>query len=403
MRTGEMKSSMFAQLRGSLFLSSLLLVVAGGAWAQTTTVEGDVKDASGQPIKGAVIVLDRTDIKGHYQVKSDKKGHWLYTGLPLGTFDISCQIDGKTIDSLTMKGVHSKYADSTTVDFDMRKAQEANAAAQKAAASGELSQDVARGMSKEEKEKFEATAKKNADIMKKNKALNDAFNGGEDALKAAAAEPDKAQKAVKFQAAIDSFNKAGEQDPSQVAVWNALGESYSGLGDAQTGDERNKSYDQAIVNYNKSLAIKPGDAGVYNQIGNLYGKQKKIPEATDALTKAAQADPAMAPKAYFNMGANLVNGGQPEKATDFFKKAADADPNYAEAWYQYGSLLMMQGKVDPKTGAQTYPPDTAVALKKYLDLQPSGTHAAEASAMLQAMGEKVETKVNIPSATKKKK
>jgi hypothetical protein len=103
------------------------------------------------------------------------------------------------------------------------------------------------------------------------------------------------------------------------------------------------------------------------------------------------------------MGANLVNGGQPEKATDFFKKATDADPTYAEAWYQYGSLQMMQGKVDPKSGAQTYPPDTAVALKKYLDLQPTGIHAAEATAMLQAMGETVQTKVTVPGASKKKK
>jgi tetratricopeptide (TPR) repeat protein len=392
---------MFAQLRSSLILSSLLLVVAGAAWAQTTTIEGDVKDASGQPLKGAVIVLDRTDIKGHYQVKSDKKGHWLYTGLPYGKFDISCQVDGQTVDSV--KGVQSKYGESTTIDFDMRKAQAQKASMQAAAATGDLPSDAARGMTKEQKEAFEATAKKNAETMKKNKALNDAFNAGQDAKKAGDAEPDKAQKVVKYQTAVDNYNKAGELDPSQAAVWDAMGETYSAMGDAQTGDDRTKSYDQAIVNYNKGLAVKPNDAGVYNQIGNLYGKERKIPEATDALTKAAQLDPAMAPKAYFNMGANLVNSGQPEKATDFFKKAADADGNYAEAWYQYGSLLMMQGKVDPKTGAQTYPPDTASALKKYLELQPTGTHAAEATAMLQAMGEKVETKVNVPQATKKKK
>ena len=390
---------MFAQLRSSFILSSLFLVVAGGAWAQTTTIEGDVKDANGQPLKGALIVLDRTDIKGHYQVKSDKKGHWLYTGLPFGTFDISCQVDGQTVDSV--KSVKSKYGDSTTIDFDLRKVQASKAATQAALATGEAPAEVARGMSKEEKEKFEATAKKNAEVMKKNKALNDAFNGGQDAKKAGDAEPDKAQKVVKYQAAVDSYNKAGELDPSQAAVWDALGETYSAMGDAQTGEDRIKSYDQAIANYNKGLAVKPNDAGVYNQIGNLYGKEKKIPEATDALTKAAQLDPAMAPKAYFNMGANLVNGGQPEKATDFFKKAADADPNYSEAWYQYGSLLMMQGKVDPKSGAQTYPPDTATALKKYLELQPNGSHAAEASAMLQAMGEKVETKVVVPSGKKK--
>ena len=391
---------MFAQLRSSLILSSLLLVMAGGAWAQTTTIEGDVKDANGQPLKGAVIVLDRTDIKGHYQVKSDKKGHWLYTGLPFGTFDISCQVDGQTADSV--KGVKSKYGDSTTIDFDLRKVQAQKASMQAAVASGDVPNDATRGMTKEQKEAFEATAKKNADTMKKNKALNDAFNTGQDAKKAGDAEQDKAQKIVKYQTAIDSYNKAGELDASQAAVWDALGETYSAMGDAQTGDDRNKSYDQAIANYNKGLAAKPNDAGVYNQIGNLYGKEKKIPEATDALSKAAQLDPTMAPKAYFNMGANLVNSGQPEKATDFFKKATDADPNYYEAWYQYGSLLMMQGKVDPKTGAQSYPPDTSVALKKYVELQPNGAHAAEANAMLQAMGEKVETKVNLAPAKKKK-
>ncbi len=392
---------MFAQLRSSLIFSSLLLVIAGGAWAQTTTIEGDVKDANGAPLKGAVIDLVRTDIKGHYSVKSDKKGHWLYTGLPYGKFDISCIVDGQTVDSV--KGVQSKYGDSTTVDFDMRKSQQAKANMQAAVANGDVPNDATRGMSKEDKEKFEAAAKKNAEAMKKNKALNDAFNAGQDAKKAGDAEPDKAQKVVKYQTAIDNFNKAGELDATQVAVWDALGETYSAMGDAQTGDDRTKSYDQAIANYNKGLAIKPSDAGVYNQIGNLYGKEKKMQEATDALTKAAQLDPTMAPKAYFNMGANLVNSGQPEKATDFFKKATEADPNYYEAWYQYGSLLMMQGKVDPKTGAQTYPSDTATALKKYLELQPNGSHAAEASAMLQAMGEKVETKVNIPQATKKKK
>jgi tetratricopeptide (TPR) repeat protein len=392
---------MFAQLRSSLILSSLLLVVAGGAWAQTTTIEGDVKDANGQPLKGAVIVLVRTDIKGHYQVKSDKKGHWLYTGLPLGTFDISCEVDGQTVDS--MKGVKSKYSDSTTVDFDMRKAQAQKASMQAAIASGEVPNDATRGMSKEEKEKFEEAAKKNSETMKKNKALNDAFNAGQDAKKAGDAEADKAQKIVKYQTAVDNFNKAGELDPSQAAVWDALGETYSAMGDAQTGDDKNKSYDLAITNYKKGLEVKPTDAGVYNQIGNLYGREKKIPEAEEALNKAAQLDPTMAPKAYFNMGANLVNSGQPEKATEFFKKATEADPTYHEAWYQYGSLLMMQGKVDPKTGAQSYPPDTVVALKKYLELQPNGSHAAEAQAMLQAMGEKVETKVSIPQAGKKKK
>jgi len=391
---------MIARLRQQLSFAGLVALLACSAWAQTTTLEGNVKDPSGQPLKGAVIKLDRTDIKGHYQVKTDKKGHWLYTGLPFGTYDVSCEVDGKVMDK--MGGVKSKYGDSTTVDFDLAKVAQQQAAQAQANNTGQVTEEQAKGMSKEQKAQYEAALKQRSEAMKKNKALNDAFNLGQDAIKQAQAEPDKTKRAPMYQTAIDNFNKAGEMDANQVAVWDSLGEAYSGLASSQTGDERNKSYDQAVEAYKKSLALKPDDAAVYNQLGNIYGAQKKMPEATEALTKAAQLNPQMAAKAYFNMGANLVNSGSADKASDFFKKATDADPTYAEAWYQLGSTLMMKGSVDAKSGKQTYPPDTATALQKYMELQPSGPHAQEATAMLSAMGEQVQTKVTVPGAKKKK-
>lgn len=391
---------MLAELRRFVVSSGLVLLAASAAWAQTATLQGDVKGPDGQPLKGAVIKLDRTDIKGHYQVKSDKKGHWLYTGLPgASTFDISCEVDGKVVDKVG--GVKASYGDNPPINFDAGKVQAQQAAAAQANATGQASEGQERGMSKEQKEQYEASLKKNAESIKKNKALNDTYNAGQDSLKAAAADTDPAKKVTDYQAAIDKFNQANQMDATQVAIWDSLGQAYEGLGKAQTGDERTKSLDQAVESYKKGLTIKPDDPAVYNQLGNIYGMEKKMPEASEALTKAAQLDPAMAPKAYFNMGANLVNGGQPDKAAEYFKKATDADPNYAEAWYQYGSLLMMQGKVDPKSGQQSYPPDTATALKKYVDLQPSGPHAQEAIAMLQALGEKVQTKITVPGAKKK--
>ena len=111
---------MLAQLRRLLLFAGVGLLFVSSAWAQVTTLEGNVKDENGQPVKGAMIKLERTDIKGHYQVKSDKKGHWCYTGLPLGTYNIACEVDGKVVD--TVNGVKSKYGDSTTVDFDAGKA-----------------------------------------------------------------------------------------------------------------------------------------------------------------------------------------------------------------------------------------------------------------------------------------
>jgi tetratricopeptide (TPR) repeat protein len=390
---------MFAGLRRLLLTGGIFLLAAYSAFAQTTTLEGDVKDENGQPLKGALIVLTRTDIKGHYQVKSDKKGHWLYTGLPYGKYDIECQIDGKTVDKVS--GVQSSYSDSKPIDFNLKAAKDAQMAAQQANQSGQLTEQQSKAMTKEQKEQMEAQLKKNTEITKKNKALNDAYNAAQDSIKAAAGEADPAKKIADYQSAIDNLNKAVAMDASQVAIYNTMGDAYRSMGRVQTGDERTKSYDQAIEAYKKSLAIKE-EPGVYNEIGNLYGSEKKFPEASEALTKAAQLDPSLAPKAYFNMGANLVNGGQPAKAAEYFKKATEADPNYSEAWYQYGSLQMMQGTVDAKTGAQIYPPDTAPALRKYLELQPSGPHAAEATAMLQAMGEKVQTTVTVPQNKKKK-
>ncbi len=391
---------MFARLRLPHLLGGFLLV-ACSAWAQTTTMQGDVKDQNGQPMKGALIVLDRTDIKGHYQVKSDKRGHWLYTGLPSGDFDISLMVDGKLMDKVNK--VHSGYGDNPPVDFDMSKLAKQQAATQQANNTGQVTQEQARGMSKEQKEQYEAQLKQRTEQMKKNKALNDAFTAGKDAGTAAAADTDPAKKAADYQTSIDNYKKASEMDAKQVAVWGGLGDSYYGLAQTQTGDDRNKSFDAALDAYKQVLTINPNEAAIYNQMGNIYGAEKKMPEATEALTKAAQLDPAMASKAYFNMGANLVNGGQPAQATDFFKKATDADPNYAEAWYQLGSLEMMKGSVDPKTGAQSYPPETAPALQKYLDLQPNGKHAQEATAMLQAMGQTVQTKIHNPAAASTKK
>ena len=53
-------------------LGVLFCALAG--FAQTTSAfEGDVKGEDGAPLKGALVKIDREDIKGHYQVKTDKK------------------------------------------------------------------------------------------------------------------------------------------------------------------------------------------------------------------------------------------------------------------------------------------------------------------------------------------
>ena len=144
------------------------------------------------------------------------------------------------------------------------------------------------------------------------------------------------------------------------------------------------------------MAIKPDDGALYNQLGNVYGAEGKVAEAKEALTKAAQTDPQMSAKAYYNLGANLVNTGKSDEAADFFKKAIEADPNYADAHYQYGICLMAKAQVDA-SGKITPPEGTADQFQKYLELKPDGPFAQPSKDMLAQLGEKVNTQYKAPA------
>src|ERR1051326_7606538 len=174
---------MFAKTRKCGLLAIPFLLFTGAAFAQITAIEGDVKGADGQPVKGASILIEREDMKGTYKgAKTDKKGHYIYNGLPIGgKFTVSVLIDGKARDQ--QKGVSPRMGDPTPVNFDLRAQQSEQQAIQKTLESGgQLTKEQERGLSKEQKDALEKRAKENAATLAKNKALNDAFNAGRDAM-----------------------------------------------------------------------------------------------------------------------------------------------------------------------------------------------------------------------------
>src|SRR5215467_11945582 len=94
-----------------------LFLFCASAWGQTGSLSGDVKDADGKPMVGALIKIERTDIKGNYKVKTDKKGHYFHAGLPLGQYNVILEVEGKDMDR--QNGVKPKMGDPTPVNFDL--------------------------------------------------------------------------------------------------------------------------------------------------------------------------------------------------------------------------------------------------------------------------------------------
>src|SRR6201998_3853918 len=95
-------------LRKLVMAATLTLLFSAAAWAQTGAIEGDVKGEDGKPAVGAVIKIERKDIKGNYNTKTDKKGHYYYGGLGYGTYDVTIEVDGKVVDA--MRGVRTQGA-----------------------------------------------------------------------------------------------------------------------------------------------------------------------------------------------------------------------------------------------------------------------------------------------------
>lgn len=376
---------MNAALRKLMLATASLALFAGGCWAQTSSLEGDVKGEDGTPLRGALVKIDRKDIKGAYKVKTDKKGHYFHAGLPLGTYKITLEVDGKDVDS--MDNVRTRLGDPTPINFDLSGRKQKQEALAKAAETGQLTAEQSREMSSEQKAQLEKAMKERSAQMAKNKALNDAFNGGMEAM-----------KTRNWDGAIENFTKASEMDTKQHVIWAQLADAYMQSSASKPAADQPAMIQKGLDAYAKALELKPDDAAYHNNFGLALTKAKKFQEAQEELNKAAALDPPNAGRYYYNLGAVLVNTGNIEPAGAAFKKALESDPNYADAHYQYGIYLIGKAQVDAATGKINPPPGTKEAFMKYLELKPDGPNADSAKSMLQSIDASISTEYKNPSA-----
>lgn len=381
-----MYACVFARMRSLGLFLFVFALFAGASWAQVSSLEGDVKDEKGQPVKGALMKIERKDIKGNYKVKTDKKGHYFYGGLPLGVYKVTLEVEGKDRDSVD--NVKTRLGDPVAVNFDLHQQAAKSEEVQKAMESGTLTKEQAREMSAEQRAAIEKRMKEQQAAMAKNKALNDAFNRGKEAL-----------NAKQYDQAVQALEEASKLDPNQHVVWAHLAEAYTGLASTKTGADQQAALDKGLEAFKKVIELKGDDAAYHNNYALALAKSKKFDDAQAELTKAAQLDPQNAGKYYYNLGAVLVNTGQLEPAGQAFKKAIEIDPNYADAQYQYGIYLISKAKTTPE--GKIVPPDgTREAFQKYLELKPTGPFADAAKGMLASMEGGVQTEYKNPAAKK---
>jgi tetratricopeptide (TPR) repeat protein len=193
------------------------------------------------------------------------------------------------------------------------------------------------------------------------------------------------------------WQQAAELLKQLIAISPEMWTYRQGLGIALMNlgqyDDAVKSFQGGIKLAQVDLQSKPPDsdaakaeAGLGSMLtneGNAYIKLNKNDLAIAAYTKAAEIDPNPG-VAYFNLCAVQYNMGLMAGASAACDKAIAADPKKADAYFIKGSAMFGDGKLDANN-KYGVPPGTVEVLKKYLELAPDGTHAADVKAMLDSL------------------
>lgn len=325
------------------------------AFAQTGGVQGKVILQNGQRCNKCIILIQRQEIQGNYKTKTNKKGEYVYIGLPIGNYKIVLQ--SPTGKQLFYIKKHVGLGEPSEVDFNLPK---------------EMA--YAKEHQQEEMKKNPEMAKQEAEQAKEEKqfkGLKQIFNQGNDLYN----KGQYKEAAAAYQKALPLAKKG-----NVAIVLSRLADAYA----------KAKENDQAVATYQKALALKPDDAALHNNLGSLYAGMGKLQEAQAQFQKAATLDPTNAGRYYFNIGAIMYNAGKMDEALTAFKKVISLDPKNAEAYYLEGQALM--GKATMSANGKVKAPDgTLEAFKQYLKLDPNGPNAAAAKAMIATIEGKVST------------
>ena len=106
-----------------------LVLSVATAWAGAAAIQGLVKDAKGQAIKGADVRIESKDGRQQFNtVKTDAKGRYISEGLPVGIYRVTLVVNGAVKASIT--NTKTKENQTTQLNFDLKPVPAAQASAE---------------------------------------------------------------------------------------------------------------------------------------------------------------------------------------------------------------------------------------------------------------------------------
>jgi tetratricopeptide (TPR) repeat protein len=378
-------------LMSALAACAMIALASLTASAQTGRLEGDViKADTKEPLVGAEIQIERTDIKGSYPVKTDKKGHFLHAGVPyVGTYTIMVSAPGCQPDFIqNVKGSHSEAIKFELQPGDGKKLTIADVKGLQAGAPKGGQQMSAA----DQKKVIEENQKKRAEVEAQNKKMQEEH----EAMKKRFEAGQQLMASKDWNGAATEFAEAAKLDAEQQAVWHGLAlalynrgvtnfnESTKDPTNTAKKDAAKQDFSDSINAIGKALTLNeaqlsdPQKGPQAKKSKMIYLKSKADAEFLLAtkLGVAEMADPAVkdykeassiaetpAEKAGFDLKAaqTLYDTSKMDEAVSAYQALLQADANNIEALYWLGLSYVAQGKFQ----------ESADTLQKFIDLAPA--------------------------------
>jgi tetratricopeptide (TPR) repeat protein len=353
-------------------LAVVLVLMSTIVSAQSGQVEGTLKLKTGDGSKkfgaGAVVDIYRTDIKGHWTVKTDKNGHYIILGLPLaGTYMFIASgpeaaptyLNNVRIAQMPVVDITLDPGDGHSLTLEQVQA----AIGQQKGAGGPPG--AGRPGPPPDKAKIEAAQKEQEAKLQESKELQSSFDQALKHFNTGA----ELKGAGNYQGALTEFEQAATIDitknkafievghRSNAQIAETLYQLAADLFNKKDREGAKPLFKRSVAAVNKAIEV-ASTAGEEPNVKNdlityysilaksaqvlveNYGEAGIVDDTLKSLEKAEELDTVNKLQWQIRKGNLYRSAGRTDEAVEAYKKVLTADPNNLDALYNLGLALL---------------------------------------------------------------
>jgi Flp pilus assembly protein TadD len=267
-------------------LTALLIAALGGSVLAQGRVGGVVRDAEGEPLKGATVTAENANVGQTFTATTDDRGRFTMLGLRAGQWRFVAQAPGYAPEAGDMP-VRSG-SPNPPITFSLKKTGPGTFGALGGIAARDLQGDLA--------------------------AADALFNQ------------------QKWDEAIAAYRRIMSRAPALTVINLQIAAAH----------KNKKDYDAAIAAYGELLKIDPSSEKARVGIAAINLERGNAAAAEETLLEAVSG-PAAGREVFYHLGEVKQSKGDADAATQWYEKAAAADPSWGKPLYKLGLHAMNKG------------------------------------------------------------